>query len=195
MRKQLENESIIAIDCEFANGQFFHIITALIQISTKTHDFVVDSLVLYNYIHETFYEIFMNPNILKVVFGNADVLALQRHFSLNMFPIFDLQFAVKNQESCVTIPSMVEVVKEYLNFKLDKSFRNFNFQWRPLLQNAINYARHDSKYLLECYNVLVKRQVELFQPGIFYYTGHRDLMLASYHFPKSMSKDKCFEDG
>lgn len=191
MKKLLETELVIAIDCEFGNDNNFHIITALIQISSKSYDFVVDSLRLYNSISETLSDIFLNANILKVVFGSPDVLAFQRDFNLNMYPIFDLQCAFKELELYHKIPSMQNVVKEYLNVNLDKSLRNFNFLWRPLPQQFVDYARDDSKYLLECFNIFLERHSEKSELSIFEYTGHRSLMLKSYSFPKVKSELDC----
>lgn len=102
----------------------------------------------------------LNPKILKVVLDSPEVMAFQGDFNLNMFPDLGLQIAFENLEMYARRPSLKDVASEYLDIELDKTFRNFDFRWRLLLQNVINYARLDSKILLECYEELILRQFQ-----------------------------------
>lgn len=61
----------------------------LIQISSRTRDFVVDALVLREHIHELNH-VFTNPDIVKVFHGaDSDVCWLQRDFGVYIVNMFD----------------------------------------------------------------------------------------------------------
>ena len=58
----------------------------LIQISTPAHNYIIDTLVLWNYINEYLHPIFQNPNILKLGFSisGCDVPGMYRDFGITI---------------------------------------------------------------------------------------------------------------
>ena len=65
MLAELEQVTEIAVDLEHHSYRSFLGITCLIQISTRTSDYIVDTLALRDEIHHL-NEVFTNPKILKV---------------------------------------------------------------------------------------------------------------------------------
>lgn len=59
------------------------------QLSTRTQDYIIDTLALRPYMH-VLLTVFTNPNILKVLHGaDMDILWLQRDFGLYIVNMFD----------------------------------------------------------------------------------------------------------
>ena len=60
------------------------------QISTRTEDFIVDTLALFKQLGDALRPIFDNPRIVKVLHGaDSDVEWLQRDFGLYLVNMFD----------------------------------------------------------------------------------------------------------
>jgi len=110
----LSESKTIAIDMEFDNQYSYYGLTCYIKISTKNHDFVVDAIPLFNIIPERLSNIFLNENVLKIVFGTQDLLAFQRDFNLRLFPVVDFQNVYKMFNSLSQEPGLKEVVKDFL---------------------------------------------------------------------------------
>jgi exosome complex exonuclease RRP6 len=68
----------IAIDLEFDSSHLFHDCTALFQISIPYNHFVLDPFITFSIIRDKLGPILMNPNIVKLVFSDNDLQALQR---------------------------------------------------------------------------------------------------------------------
>lgn len=175
----------IAIDLEMSDDFSFHKISCLIQISTPTQDFVVDSIKLYNLI-PNLSEILLKPSILKVVFSPNDILSLQRDFKLRVYPLIDFQNVFQDFKMLPQLPSFKHVVEDFLsveNYEVDKKYQLFNWRLRPLPQDAIHYARDDSRLLLECWEKFKFVHADFIKSSLFNYKHHRDLMLKSYRYP------------
>lgn len=131
MKDHLEQQSVIAIDLEFEEMYSFHNMTCLIQVSSPTHDFVVDSVKLYTYVQEMLKEILIDENILKIFFGTQDITALQRDFDLRVFPLLDFQNIYQRKKLLSSLPGFKDVIQNFLyskDFEMSKDFQFFN--WR-----------------------------------------------------------------
>lgn len=190
MREHLLSQKVIAVDCEFAQDHTYHAINALIQISTPTRDFVVDSLKCYNLIYDTLNAVFLNSQILKIVFGTEDVRSLQRDFNLQFFPLIDFQNVLQELNWSDKPPNFKDVVMELFSVDINKEFQFFDYQLRPLPQNVISYAIGDSAYLLRAWNELISEND--FTGDRITYQSHYDLMLLKYKFPAVDSEDVTF---
>ena len=85
----LNSVSEIAIDLEHHNVRTFQGITCLMQISTRTRDYIVDTLKLKLHLH-VLLSVFANPKIVKVLHGaDMDIQWLQRDFGLYVVNMFD----------------------------------------------------------------------------------------------------------
>ncbi|CAL8128630.1 unnamed protein product [Orchesella dallaii] len=137
MVEHLSDQNVIAVDLEFDNIYSFYDITCLIQISSKEYNFVIDAIKLFNEIPSALSDVFLNEDILKVVFGTQDVTALQRDFSLRLFPVIDFQNAYKMAYSIGHDPGLKDVVKNYLGKDVDKTFQRFVWRSRPIPPDAL----------------------------------------------------------
>lgn len=186
MKDHLKQQSVIAIDLEFEEMYSFHNMTCLIQVSTPTHDFVVDSVKLYIYVQEMLKEILIDENILKIVFGTQDITALQRDFDLRVFPLIDFQNLYQRKKLLSSLPGFKDVIQNFLyskDFEINKDFQFFNWRLRPLPSGAIDYARLDSQLLLECWEKFKFTYNEYLKSAEFSYKHHRNLMSKIYKFP------------
>jgi hypothetical protein len=86
---QLEQEPEFAIDLEAHSYRTFQGFCCLMQISTRTLDFLVDVLPLRGHM-SILNAVFTNPRIVKVLHGaDSDVVWLQRDFGLYVVNMFD----------------------------------------------------------------------------------------------------------
>lgn len=89
LQQHLSSVDEIAIDLEHHNYRTYQGITCLMQISTRTKDFIVDTLLLKQHLH-ILLPAFTNPIITKVLHGaDMDILWLQRDFGLYVVNMFD----------------------------------------------------------------------------------------------------------
>lgn len=145
----LSNENEIAVDLEAHSYRTYQGITCLMQISTTTTDFIVDTLELWDCL-SCLNEVFCNPNILKVFHGaDRDVEWLQRDFGLYLVNLFDTYQAAK----LLNFPtlSLAYLLRHYCQRVVNKEFQLADWRIRPLPQEMINYAREDTHYLLYVY--------------------------------------------
>ncbi|PAA69410.1 hypothetical protein BOX15_Mlig021630g1, partial [Macrostomum lignano] len=142
----LDGERELAVDLEAHSYRSYLGITCLIQISTRTRDFIVDTLRLWDHVWQL-NRIFTNPKILKVLHGSSGDLAwLQRDFGIYMVNLFDTYLA----SHILSMPrhSLAHLVQTYCGFALDKQYQLADWRVRPLPAEMLRYARCDTRYLL-----------------------------------------------
>jgi ribonuclease D len=150
----LASQKEISVDCEFDNDNFYNTTTSLVRISSHTKDFIIDPFLTYPELKSGLKSIFLNPDIVKIVFSENDIRAFQRDFELFMIGVVDLQsvfqslngYPQRNDNSFV-VNNVLE-----LELKLDKSMQLFPWSLRPLPKDALEYARNDTKYLIRSWN-------------------------------------------
>lgn len=85
----LKTQSEIAVDTEHHWYRTYQGLTCLIQVSTRSEDFIIDSLKLREHIH-LLNDSFTDPKIVKVLHGaDSDVVWLQRDFGVYIVGMFD----------------------------------------------------------------------------------------------------------
>ena len=149
MVEELSQEEIIGVDVEHHNYRTYLGLTCLIQISTKTKDYLVDPFPLWSEL-PLLNEITANPRIVKVMHGcDSDVDWLQRDFSLYLRNVFDTHQAGK----LLGLPrlSLAFLLSSYCSLEVDKQFQLADWRIRPLPAEMIYYARQDTRYLIYLY--------------------------------------------
>lgn len=183
----LESKTVIAIDTELDTDYSFIPIISLIQISCDTHDFVIYAIELHAYIANCLKQIFLSPNILKVVFSPNDIEYFKRDFGLFFCYAVDVQYVEKACKKLSNFPSFQDVVFTYLNKKISKKFQNFPFRLRPLPAEVVQYARLDSMLLLEVWEKMkIVHKVKLLDEYDYKYLDEyicRQYKLPTVHFP------------
>eukprot|EP01117_Protostelium_nocturnum_P017732 TRINITY_DN7271_c0_g1_i1.p1 TRINITY_DN7271_c0_g1~~TRINITY_DN7271_c0_g1_i1.p1 ORF type:complete len:832 (-),score=300.13 TRINITY_DN7271_c0_g1_i1:114-2579(-) len=146
----LDNQSEIAIDLEAHSYRSFQGFVCLMQISTRTEDFIVDTLALRSKMH-VLNSSFTNPRIVKVLHGSdSDIVWLQRDFGLYIVNLFDTGQASRILE----FPkfSLAWLLSYYCNVEADKQYQMADWRIRPIPDVMIKYAREDTHFLLYIYD-------------------------------------------
>jgi exosome complex exonuclease RRP6 len=163
MYKKLKTEPIIAVDLEHHYLHSYTGLVSLMQLSSGTEDFLVDTIKLREVLQSPNYSLnflFTNPAILKVFHGaESDIGWLQRDFDTFVVNMFDSFFAAK-----ILCPkqSLAYLLERFLSITLDKTHQLADWRERPLSPEMTAYARKDTHYLIQLYFVL-KRNLSLDQ--------------------------------
>lgn len=141
----LSHEAEFAVDTEQHSVHSFLGFTALMQISTFSNDYLVDTIALHDDM-ELLRPAFANPQICKVFHGaDSDNMWLQRDFHLYIVNLFDTARACdvlgKPQRS------LAYLLHEYCGVTTNKLFQRADWRQRPLPSEMLLYARMDSHYL------------------------------------------------
>ncbi|VDK26005.1 unnamed protein product, partial [Taenia asiatica] len=152
MLEELGTASEIAVDLEHHSYRTFLGMTCLIQLSTRTKDYIVDALALHDHLGQLNY-LFTNPKVVKVLHGsNLDLMWLQRDFGVYMVNLFDTGQAART----LRFPrfSLAYLLQRFVGILPDKAFQLADWRIRPLPKALIDYARSDTHYLLYVAEVL-----------------------------------------
>ncbi|KAH6785648.1 hypothetical protein C2S51_038103 [Perilla frutescens var. frutescens] len=148
----LSNEKVFAVDTEQHSLRSLLGFTALIQISTMSKDYLVDTIILHDVVG-LLRPVFANPGICKVFHGaHNDVLWLQRDFHIYVVNLFD------TAKACDVLSkpqrSLAYLLETYCSVTTNKLLQREDWRRRPLSEEMIQYARADAHYLLYIANCL-----------------------------------------
>ncbi|DBA04995.1 TPA: hypothetical protein N0F65_006997 [Lagenidium giganteum] len=141
---------VVAIDLEHHSYRSYLGIVCLMQISTATEDFLVDTLALRSKL-QVLNHVFCDPAKVKVLHGaDMDILWLQRDLGLYIVNMFDTGQAAR----LLQYPrfSLAYLLKRHCGVDADKQYQLADWRLRPLDRNMIKYAREDTRYLLYIYD-------------------------------------------
>jgi len=136
----------------------FHGMVCLIQISTRTEDFIVDALILKDEL-KVLNEVCTDSNILKILHGRGrDLEWLQQDFGVFVINMFDTKKAAQVLQEGGSKSGML---KKYCEVEINKQHQRADWRIRPLPDDMVKYAREGSHYLLYIHdvyrNALLKR--------------------------------------
>ncbi|XP_055967013.1 exosome component 10-like [Sorex fumeus] len=141
-----------AVDLEHHFYRSFLGLTCLMQISTRTEDFIIDTLELRSDMH-LLNESFTDSAIVKVFHGaNSDIEWLQKDFGLYVVNMFDTQQAARLLR--LGRHSLDHLLKRYCNVQANKQYQLADWRVRPLPEEMLHYAREDTHYLLYIYDCM-----------------------------------------
>jgi exosome complex exonuclease RRP6 len=158
MIAHLDGVCEIAIDLEAHSLRSFQGFTCLLQISSRTRDFLVDALALRPYLR-SLNRVTTNPSILKVLHGcDSDVLWLQRDFNVYLVNVFDTGQAAR----VLAYPSfgLAYLLQTFANVTAQKQFQMADWRQRPIPHALLKYAREDTHYLLGIYDRVKNELIE-----------------------------------
>ncbi|KAJ2441872.1 exosome nuclease subunit [Coemansia sp. RSA 2424] len=163
MLAHLAGASEIAVDLEHHNFRSFQGFTCLIQVSSRTQDFVIDALALRDSLHQL-NAVTADPQIVKVFHGaESDIVWLQRDFGVYVVGLFDTYHAshVLNMEH----HSLAHLLHVFCDYDADKKYQLADWRIRPVPAEMMRYARADTHFLLHIFdrmrNDLVERGARL----------------------------------
>ena len=109
----------MAVDLEHHNFRSFQGFTCLMQVSSRTRDFIVDAIKLRAHLGNALREVFANPSIVKVLHGSdSDIEWLQKDFSLYIVNLFDTGQA--SRVLGLKSFSLAHLLQTYCNILADK---------------------------------------------------------------------------
>ncbi|HPP08357.1 MAG TPA: HRDC domain-containing protein [bacterium] len=143
--ERLKKEEEIAFDIEGNSLYSYHSKICLIQISTRSENFIIDPLKIKD--TSILNEIFTSPYIVKVLHGSGyDIQMLYHQSGIVIKNLFDTQIAAQFLGEKKT--GLASLIEKNFYVSLDKKYQKSNWAIRPLSLEMLNYAISDTKYLL-----------------------------------------------
>ena len=147
----LEKEPAIGVDLEADSMYHYREKVCLLQISSSTENFLVDTLVVKDL--SDLESLFADSRILKIFHGaDYDIRSLHRDFSLDVNFLFDTQIAARFLGLSET--GLADLLKVKLGVVLKKKYQKEDWSRRPLPEAMLNYAVMDSLYLISLARIL-----------------------------------------
>ncbi|CAF1205729.1 unnamed protein product [Didymodactylos carnosus] len=121
MMDHLKEQQELAVDCERHSYRSYQVFTCLLQISTRSNDYLVDTLVLREELH-VLNTVFANLKTLKVFHaGTSDIEWLYNDFGIYIINMFDTFHAAEGLN--LTSLSLAYLLKEYCHIVADKQYQ------------------------------------------------------------------------
>ncbi|XP_022742692.1 protein RRP6-like 2 [Durio zibethinus] len=150
---KLRSVNEFAVDLEHNQYRSFQGLTCLMQISTRTEDFVVDTLKLRIHVGPYLREVFKDPTKKKVMHGaDRDIVWLQRDFGIYLCNLFDTGQASRVLK--MERNSLEYLLQHFCGVTANKEYQNADWRLRPLPDEMLRYAREDTHYLLYIYDLM-----------------------------------------
>ena len=154
----LKEKKEIAVDLECENNMHaYGSYISLIQVSSKQKNYIFDIILLKNI--DPFLEILKNPEIVKVFHDiSFDFRILDFEFKVKVKNIFDTQHAADllSEEK----NGLTSLLEKYFQYKKKRKFQRANWSKRPLQKDLLDYASHDTYYLLELKQIFEEKLKE-----------------------------------
>jgi len=169
----LNKQPIIAVDTESNGLHAYQEQVCLIQVSTKSTDYLIDPLTLDTV--EPLREVFVNPRIEKIFHAaEYDLICLKRDFNIEVANLFDTRWAVRILG--YKGDGLEGLLSEKFKVQVNKKYQKANWAIRPLSDQQTNYARLDTHYLIPLRNML---KAELKAKGMWQ-LAHEDFQRACH---------------
>lgn len=147
----LSQEPLLSVDTESDSLYSYFEKVCLVQFSTTNADYLVDPLAVDV---SVLAPIFASSSVQKVFHAaEYDLLSLKRDYGFTFANIFDTMLAARILGW--SRYGLGPILEQYFDVKLDKRFQRYNWGKRPIIEEALNYARLDTHYLL------LLRQIQL----------------------------------
>ncbi|EEF36685.1 3'-5' exonuclease, putative [Ricinus communis] len=142
-----------AVDLEHNQYRSFQGLTCLMQISTRTEDFIIDTLKLRIHVGPYLREVFKDPTKRKVMHGaDRDIIWLQRDFGIYVCNLFDTGQASRVLK--LERNSLEHLLRHFCGITANKEYQNADWRLRPLTDEMLRYGREDTHYLLYIYDLM-----------------------------------------
>ncbi|TKY62867.1 Exosome component 10 [Spatholobus suberectus] len=142
-----------AVDLEHNQYRSFQGLTCLMQISTRTEDFIIDTLKVRDHVGPYLREVFKDPTKKKVMHGaDRDIVWLQRDFGIYVCNMFDTGQASRVLK--LERYSLLYLLQHFCGVTANKEYQNADWRLRPLPEVMLRYGREDTHYLLYIYDLM-----------------------------------------
>lgn len=148
----------VAMDLEHHSYRSFLGFVCLMQVSTRTRDFLVDTLVLRGHL-QSCNEWTTDPDTVKVLHGaDSDITWLQGNFGVYVVNMFDTGQA--SRALCYPSFGLAYLLKHHCDVIAKKQYQMADWRLRPLSAQMLAYAQADTHYLLFIYDTMMNELKE-----------------------------------
>lgn len=141
----------IAVDLEMDSLHHFQEKVCLIQLSTRSNDWLIDPLALEDL--SPLGRVLADPRIRIVMHGaDYDIRSLYRDFKIEVTNLFDTMLAARFVG--ITEFGLAALIKERFGVELNKKYQKADWSKRPLSPEMCAYAAADTQYLLALHDQL-----------------------------------------
>ncbi len=154
----LRHEPLLAVDTESNSMHAYRERVCLIQISTRSADYIIDPLSAVDL--APIGELLADPAIEKVFHAaEYDLICLKRDYNFSVNNLFDTMIAAR---ICgYKNVGLGTLLGELIGVKLDKSHQRDDWGKRPLPASSLHYAQMDTHYLPDLREHFAKRLAQL----------------------------------
>lgn len=154
LMQHLQHEDTLAIDTESNNMYAYHGRVCLIQLSTRTHDYIIDPLMVDNV--QLLGPLLRDSQIEKIFHAaEYDLMCLKRDFDFDVVNLFDTMYAATLLGA--TNIGLADLLSEHFDVALDKSHQTDDWGVRPLPTDSLQYAQMDTHYLPDLRDMLYEQ--------------------------------------
>lgn len=147
----INHEPEVAFDLEMDSLHHYQEKVCLIQISTRTENWLIDPLALKDL--SPLAVPFGNPDIVTVMHGaDYDIRSLHRDFGIEVSNLFDTMIA--SRFLGITDFGLAAILKARFGIELNKKYQKADWSKRPLSAEMCDYAVADTSDLLPLYDQL-----------------------------------------
>jgi ribonuclease D len=148
MIEAIKAEGEMAMDLEHHDTYSYRGFTCLIQISTRSVDYIVDPFPLFHRIGGRLNQVTTDPHIRKTLHGaDMDIQWLQRDFGVYIVNMFDTGQAARVLGLAGGY-GLANLLETLCKVGTNKRFQTSDWRTRPLSKDMVQYARTDTHYLL-----------------------------------------------
>ena len=179
----LRRVPLFAADTEAAGYHRYHDRVCLLQLSTRTETFLIDTLEVTKL--AALAPVFASPEH-EVVLHDADydLRLLARDFEIRVAGLFDTKLAAQLLgEEAFGLSALVE---KYVGARLDKKHQRADWAQRPLPPEMLQYATEDTRYLPALRDVL---KAELEQRGRMHWAEEEFALRETTRWPPANDGD------
>lgn len=152
--RRLSREKDIAVDLESDSMYHFREKVCLLQVATKTENFIIDPLKITDL--SPLKPVFRNENIQKVFHGaDYDIRSLFRDFQFEVHTLFDTQLASRFLGYEET--GLEALLQKFFAISLNKRYQKKDWSQRPLPREMMDYAANDAIHLIPLARILEKK--------------------------------------
>jgi len=153
----ISQETDVAFDLEMDSLHHYQEKVCLIQISTRSENWLLDPLALKDL--SPLVAAFSNPDIVTVMHGaDYDIRSLHRDFGIEVHNLFDTMIA--SRFLGITDFGLAALLKARFGKELNKKYQKADWSKRPLSAEMCDYAVADTADLLSLYDQLRGELVE-----------------------------------
>ncbi len=154
----LQREPIIALDTESNSMYAYRGRVCLIQLSTRTHDYIIDPFIVPDL--SPLGAICSRQDIQKVFHAaEYDLICMKRDFGFDFKNLFDTMYAARITGKPEI--GLSDLLKEHFDITPNKKHQLDNWGLRPLPAESLHYAQMDTHYLIPLRDMYMEKLAQI----------------------------------